>query len=330
MTTRRGLAIGCGGLLGFAWTAVALDAVERAMNWDTRTADVLIGTSAGAELVAALGSGRTPADLLAALGKAPGADPILAAHIAVDPGKFPPLPRLGFPGLGLVGAGLRARSPYSALAGLLPCGRGDADWLRSFGQALADPSGWVSHPATWVVGADTATGTRVAFGANRRGSGIATAGDPTGSAPVDLGDAIAASWAIPGWFPPARIGGKDYVDGGTVSSVSADLLLPLELDEVVVIAPMTSEGGAPATGLNRVERLLRAQMTRGLDREVALLRAAGTRVIRVEPGPEEHAAMGANFMDSARRPATLAAARRGVPARVADALRASTLAGRPA
>lgn len=327
MTTRRGVAIGCGGLLGFAWTAVALDAVERAMDWDLRTADVLIGTSAGAELVATLGSGRTPADLLAALDGTPAADPILAAHVAVDPGKLPPLPKLGFPGLGLVGAGLRARSPYSALAGLLPRGGGDADWLRSFGQALAEPSGWVSHPATWVVGADTATGARVAFGAN---SDLSTAGKSSGADQVDLGDAIAASWAIPGWFPPVRIGGKDYVDGGSVSSVSADLLVPLDLDEVVVLAPMTSEGGAPATGLNRVERLLRAQMTRGLDREVALLRAAGTRVIRVEPGTEELAAMGPNFMDSARRRATLAAARRGVPARVADALRTSRSAGRSA
>ncbi|WP_446224860.1 patatin-like phospholipase family protein [Nocardia sp. IBHARD005] len=323
MTTRRGIAIGCGGLLGFAWTAVALDAVERALNWDTRTADVLIGTSAGAELVAALGSGRTPADLLAALDAAPGADPILAGHVAVDPGKFPPLPRLGFPGLGLVGAGLRARAPYTALAGLLPRGRGDADWLRSFGQALAAPSGWVSHPATWVVGADAATGARVAFGASGARDDIASAGASVvaGAAPVDLGDAIAASWAIPGWFPPVRIDGKDYVDGGSLSSVSADLLVPLELDEVVVIAPMTSEGGAPATGLNRLERLLRTQMTRGLDREVALLRAAGTRVIRVEPGPDELAAMGPNFMDSARRPATIAAARRAMATRVADALR---------
>ncbi|MFE9789913.1 patatin-like phospholipase family protein [Nocardia salmonicida] len=330
MTTRRGLAIGCGGLLGFAWTAVALDAVERAMNWDTRTADVLIGTSAGAELVAALGSGRTPADLLAALDAAPDADPILAAHVAVDPGKMPPLPGLGFPGLGLVGAGLRARSPYTALAGLLPRGGGDADWLRSFGHALADPSGWVRHPATWIVGADAATGTRVAFGAGD--TRIATPGRSVaaGAQAVDLGDAIAASWAIPGWFPPVRIGGKNYVDGGSVSSVSADLLVPLELDEVVVIAPMTSEGGAPATGLDRVERLLRTQMTRGLDREVAVLRAAGTRVIRVEPGPEELAAMGPNFMDSARRPATIAAARRTMATRVAAALRGSGAAGRHA
>ncbi|MFE6920402.1 patatin-like phospholipase family protein [Nocardia sp. NPDC057663] len=314
MTTRRGLAIGCGGLLGFAWTAVALDAVERALDWDVRTADVLIGTSAGAEIVAALGSGRTPGDLLAALDGAPDADPVLAHHVAVDPGAMPPLPALGLPGLGLVGAGVRGGSVYTALAGLLPKGRGDADWLRAFGRALAPRGGWVDHPATWLVAADPRSGQRVAFGSP--------------DAPhVDLGAAIAASWAIPGWFPPVPIAGRDFVDGGAVSSVSADLLAPLYLDEVVVVAPMTSAGGAPATGLSRVERLLRAQMTRGLDREVALLRAAGTRVIRVEPGPTELAVMGPNFMDSTRRPATLAAARRIVPDRVADAIRVSVVEG---
>ncbi|WP_280304793.1 patatin-like phospholipase family protein [Nocardia neocaledoniensis] len=313
-TRRRGLAIGCGGVLGFAWTAVALDAVERALHWDARSADVLIGTSAGAEIVAALGAGRTPGDLLDALDGAPAADPVLAAHVAVDPGATPPLPRLGLPGLGLIGAGVRRGSVYTALSGVLPTGRGDANWLRAYGRALTPRGGWVEHPATWLVAADARTGERVAFGSPR--------------APrVDLGSAIAASWAIPGWFPPVPIDGRAFVDGGAVSSVSADLLVPLDLDEVVIVAPMTSAGGAPATGLSRVERLLRAQMTKGLDAEVAALRAAGTRVIRVEPGPAELAAMGPNFMDATRRPATLAAARRAVPARVAEAIRASVREG---
>src|SRR5689334_17315736 len=95
---RRGLAIGCGGTLGFAWTAVALDAIERELDWDVRTADVLIGTSAGSELVGALGSGLTPADLLAALDGTPDADPVLAGHVHVHPGAAPPVPSLRFPG----------------------------------------------------------------------------------------------------------------------------------------------------------------------------------------------------------------------------------------
>ena len=106
--------------------------------------------------------------------------------------------------------------------------------------------------------------------------------------------------------------------------MSADLLVGQPVDEVVVVAPMTSHGGAPGRGLNRVERLLRSQMTAGLDREVAALEAAGIRVVRVEPGPEELDAMGPNFMDLSRREATLAAARHHVPGRVASAIAAAT------
>ncbi|HEY9394437.1 MAG TPA: patatin-like phospholipase family protein, partial [Nocardioides sp.] len=113
MTPRRALAIGCGGTLGFAWTAVALRALEEALDWDVRTADVLVGTSAGSEIVAALGSGRTPQDLLDALDGAPGADPLLAAHVAAHPGTVPPVPAPALSALGLVRPGLSRRSPYS-------------------------------------------------------------------------------------------------------------------------------------------------------------------------------------------------------------------------
>jgi len=311
MTQRRALAIGCGGTLGFAWTAVALRALEEQLDWDARTADVLVGTSAGAEIVAALGSGRTPQDLLDALDGAEGADPVLAAHVAEHPGSVPPVPALALPALGLVRAGVARRSPYAALAGLLPRGRGDATFLRGYGDALAGHDGWTRHPATWIVAADVATGERVAFGS-------------PGAPPASLGDAVAASWGIPGWFPPVEIAGRRFLDGGSVSSVSADLLAAEPLDEVVVVAPMTSEGGAPARGLSRVERLLRSQMTAGLDREIAALEAAGIRVVRVEPGAGELDAMGPNFMDLSRRDATLAAARKAVPGRVAAAIRVSS------
>jgi NTE family protein len=226
-TPRRGVVFGCGGTLGFAWSAVAAAEVERALGWDLRDAEVLVGTSAGSEMVAALGSGRTPTQVLAALDGEPGAD--------------------------------------------------------------------------------VRTGERVAFGS-------------PGAPRATLGEAIAASWGIPGWFPPVRIDGRRWIDGGAVSTGSADLLAPLQLDEVLVIAPMTTEGGLPARGLDRAERLLRNAMTPVLDREVALLQAQGTRVIRIEPGASELAAMGPNFMDLRRRPATLAAARAALPATIERAL----------
>lgn len=288
---RRGLALGCGGTLGFAWTAVALQTLQRELDWDPRTADVLLGTSAGAEMAALLGSGHAIDDIVAAL-DGDSDDPVLSWLVRQHPGIRPPLPRFGWPATGLTVRALRGEVDATAgVAGLLPRGRGDATWLRELGGRLT-----LTHPDTWLVAADVATGERVAFGA-------------PGAPDAPLGDAIAASWAIPGWFPPVEVAGRAYADGGTVSSVSADLLVPLDLDEVVVVAPMTSAVPAPARGLSRLERVLRRRMTRGLDREVARLRAAGTRVVRVEPGPAELAAMGFNFMDVRRRQATLTAAR---------------------
>lgn len=306
-TPRRGVVFGCGGTLGFAWSAVAAAELERALGWDVRNAEVLVGTSAGSEMVAALGSGRSAVQVLAALDGEPGADPVLAAHLAIHPGMVPPLPVPALPRPRAIAAGVRRGDSLAALSGLAPRGRGDATWLRAFGDALSGPDGWVEHPATWLVAADVSTGKRVAFG---------SAGAPRAT----LGEAIAASWGIPGWFPPVPIGGRSWIDGGAVSTGSADLLAPLQLDEVVVIAPMTTAGGLPARGLDRAERLLRSSMTKVLDREVELLEAQGTRVIRIEPGAAELAAMGPNFMDLRRRPATLAAARAAVPASIEKAL----------
>lgn len=310
----RGLVIGCGGTLGFAWSAVALDELERQLGWDVRTADIIIGTSAGSELAATLGSGRTPADLLAALDGDLDADPVLLRHVTTHPGHVPPLPRPALPRFGAVAAGIRSRAPLAALAGLAPRGRGDATWLRDLGTALADPAtDWVSHPATWLVAADARTGERVAFGSP--------------DAPrARLGDAIAASWGIPGWFPPVSIDGRDYLDGGAVSTASADLVAPLGLDEVYVIAPMATHGGAAARGADRAERFLRSRMTPVLDREVELLRNQGTRVVRIEPGVTELDAMGPNFMDLRRRADTITTALAVLPQTIADALEKEALA----
>lgn len=291
VSPRRGLALGCGGTLGFAWSAVALDLVEQRLGWDARTADVIIGTSAGAELAAFLGAGVPASELHQAVAGRP-TDMRVMRHLLDHPGTLPPLPAVGLPALGLVASTLRRRTDLLAgAAGLLPPGSGDASWLHRLGDALARADGWVEHPATWLVGTDVRSGRRVAFGSPEAPG-------------ATLGEALSATWAIPGWFPAQRVAGRAYADGGVVSPTSADLLLG-KVDEAVVIAPMSTAGGAPARGLSRVERLVRAAMTRRVDREVALLEAGGITVIRLEPGPAELAAMGPNFMDLARRPATV-------------------------
>ncbi|WP_278259201.1 patatin-like phospholipase family protein [Nocardioides convexus] len=304
----RALVIGCGGTLGFAWTAAVLAELER-QGWDPRTADVLIGTSAGAELGRPAGRRRQRSRDRRRLGPARRRAPLLLRS-AGQPAR-PPRP--GLPGLGLTRAALRRRVDLLAgLAGLLPRGSGDPQWLVDLGDSLAGADGWVTHPDTWLVAADARTGERLPFG---------RAGTPR----PDLGHAIAASWAIPGWFPPVEVAGHALLDGGAVSPTSADLLLPEvesgRIDEVVVVPPMSSHGGAPARGAARIERLLRRPMTRRVDREIALLRAAGARVSRIEPTRADLAAMGANFMDAERLSRVRTTAHHQAPALVTRHLR---------
>jgi len=52
VSTRRGLVLGAGGVLGAAWEIGALCALEEVADFDLRTAEVIIGTSAGSAITA--------------------------------------------------------------------------------------------------------------------------------------------------------------------------------------------------------------------------------------------------------------------------------------
>ncbi|MBB3038843.1 patatin-like phospholipase family protein [Hoyosella altamirensis] len=284
---RRGLIIGCGGTLGAAWIVAALTAVRDVLNWDPRDAELLMGTSAGAELVTMLGSGVS-VDELVAMQLGTTRHPALVKHLSAAPGRFPPVPALalGAPSL------LRKANGVTRSAGLLPRGRGNAAWLTKLANRLTDGHNWVPHSATWLVAADAETGTRVAFGSPQ--------------APhASISDALRASWAIPGWFPPVRIGGRSYIDGGAVSTASVDLALNRGLEELVVLAPMASAGRIPARGAHIIERaVLRNAMSARLDQEIALAESQGIRVLRVDASAADLDVMGPNFMDGRRRLAT--------------------------
>ncbi|WP_327728610.1 patatin-like phospholipase family protein [Streptomyces sp. NBC_00487] len=304
----RGLVLGCGGTLGAAWTIGALHSLQRATGWDPREAEVLVGTSAGAEVAAMLGAGLGVAELLAAQLGQRDARPELLRHFASPPRPLPPRPAAfpGSPRLARHALG-RTAPALAGLSGLLPQGRGDARRLATLADALTPPGQWVRHPATWLVATDFDTGRRTVFG-------------HPDTRPAALRDALRASWAVPGWFPPVRVGGRRYADGGILSTASADLLIPSGLDEVYVIAPMSSRSPGPRRGLGRAEALLRRVMTRTLDAECAALRAAGTRVVRIEPAAADLEVLGGNFMDPRRRLTVLETSLRTTRALVREAV----------
>jgi NTE family protein len=299
---RTALVLGAGGVLGAAWMTGALSGL--AMRLDRRLGDVdlIVGTSAGSVLAAALRC-RVPFEEIVAWqrGQATGLLSESMALAAQD-GPLPPLPRWRFGSVPLAWAALLTPHrvpPWVAASAWLPYGRGRHAALRSLVTGLQQRAGADGSPAawaddqTWIAAVDYSTGQRVLFGRD-------------GAPRAPLADAVVASCSIPGWYEPAVIGGRRYVDGGVRSMTSLDALGDTDVHEIYVLAPMAStESDHPLQPHLRMERRLRQVLTHVLVRQARTLAAQGRRVTVLTPGPRDLAAMGINLMDPRRRQAVL-------------------------
>jgi NTE family protein len=285
--------------------------------------DLIVGTSAGSVLAAALRCRASLAEITAwQHGNVTGKLSESAA-LAAQEGPLPPLPYPRPGSLPLAYAALTLQvPPWVGASGWLPHGRGRHTALRSLvgelheryqhdryqhgsGQRRSNQHGagtgtgtaaaaapWVDG-RTWIAAMDYDTGRRVLFG-------------QPGAPPAALTDAVVASCSIPGWYTPAVIGGRRYVDGGIRSATSLGVLRGTGVDEVYVLAPMAStEPDHPLRPDLRIERRFRQLLTRALIRQAKMLRAEGKRVTIMTPGPSDLAVMGANLMDGSRRQAVL-------------------------
>jgi NTE family protein len=301
--TRRALVIGCGGTIGGAWTVAALASLCGEIDLQPTDFDILQGTSAGAEIVTMIGAGVTLEELIA-MQRGEAIDPRLRTHLADTPRGLPPIPAPSLLNPRL----LRSQSGLAAATGIAPVGRGDAGWLQRLADGLTDGR-WPAHPGVRMVAFDVDRGERVVFG---------SAGAPVAS----VGEALRASWAIPGWMPPVHVGGRRYVDGGARSTASVDLIGSEEADVVYVIAPMASAPGHRVPGIGGLieNHLLREPMSRVLADEVATVRARGTGVVTITPSRRDLVGLGANFMNRRHRRAAFEAAMRSAPETVCGAL----------
>jgi NTE family protein len=105
------------------------------------------------------------------------------------------------------------------------------------------------------------------------------------SSGVPLVDAVAASCAVPGVWPPVTIGGRRYMDGGMRALDNADLAAGTR--RIVIVSPFGTNSEIPAP------------MT--LSDAVADLRRGGSQVTVVAPDAASLAAFGANPLDPATR-----------------------------
>jgi NTE family protein len=279
-------------MVGLAYHAGALAGLAHDLGWDPRSADVVVGTSAGSVAGTLLRAGAPAHDLAAAI---VGAEVLDADDLLTEPvpGKvqLPALrlrellrrPNLPSPGLVASWAVRPWRfDPVGLLTSLLPHGRID---LRGSGGDLGAliAAQWPMDPL-WLTAIRRRDLRLVVFGR-----------DDTA---VPLGDAVAASCAIPGFLAPVVVDGEQHIDGGVRSPTNADVLVPWHdrVDLVVVLAPMSGRGLAGAG----VETMVRRHGRRRLDAEERALRAVGLPTVRIEPGPRARAEMGMDLMGTAR------------------------------
>ncbi len=281
--TAVGLVLGAGGMVGGAYHAAALAAIEQVTGWDARTADLIIGTSAGAGVAASLRAGLSPQDHYRRAQDLDVSDEAQALGGSLHEGRLElparTLPRpLGFlrpTAPWLVAPAFLSPGPVrpGLLAGLAPRGTHDTSPLGDRIRSISNGR-WPAQP-TWVVAVRTRDGKRTVFG--RDDVDV-----------PDIGKAVEASSAVPGYFTPVRIGGHDYFDGATFSVTNADLAAPLGFDLVVVVSPMTAASEALDRSPSNALRLL---ASRTLGREIAAIRKRGTEVLVIQPGRDDHELM---------------------------------------
>ena len=296
-----GLVLGAGGVVGQAYQAGVLAALEREIGWDPRLATVIVGTSAGSVTGAALRVGVPATDLAASLYGVPTSrrgGAILRRILPDDTGPLPTptvlsmLRPWSLPSPALLA---RARPPPPRL----PPRRRRHD-ARSRGDNSTSPS--APSGLDDLIGDRWPEGLRIC--AVRRSDGGRVVFGRPGAPPARLAPAVLASCAIPGYFRPVTIGGTDYIDGGVHSVTNADVLRADGLDLVVIISSMSAAHGSA----NGADGLLRRTVHRRMEREVARLEQAGTAVISLEPGAESRRVMGLRAMAEDRAPRVIEAA----------------------
>jgi NTE family protein len=295
-----GLVLGAGGVVGQAYQAGVLAALEREIGWDPRLAKVIVGTSAGSVTGAALRVGVPATDLAASLYGVPTSRRGGAILRRILPTDTEPLPTptvlsilrpWHLPSPALLARVLRrplAFRPEVAAMTLVPNGQLD---ISERARGLDDLIGDRWPEGLRICAVRRSDGARVVFGR-------------PGSPHTRLAPAVLASCAIPGYFKPVTIEGTEYIDGGVHSVTNADVLRDQPLDLVVIISSMSAAHGSA----NGPDGLLRRTVHRRMEREVTRLRRAGTPVLCLEPGTESRRAMGLKAMAEDRAPRVIEAA----------------------
>jgi NTE family protein len=283
------LVLGGGGLVGEAWMSGFLAGAQQAWGVDFREANEFVGTSAGSIVAAHLAKGiapRVPREPVhAALTDVTDRDKLMAgAERAFQElvTALYPITRRATAASETVGALSRA----ALLAGL-PAGTRSMKELRERYEAVLGSS---FDPRLRIVAVDRHTGRRVIFGG------------PAGTPDATLAEAISASCALPGYFAPVQIAGRQYVDGGVWSATNLDVAAVRRGDRILCLTPMNVLTMSRWPAVRAMGRACQLAATL----EAASVRRRGGAVTVISPDARSAPAIGENLMDTGRLEGALA------------------------
>ena len=285
-TPRIGLAIAGGGPIGGMYELGALRALEDAIEGlDLTRMDCYVGVSSGAFLAAGLANRMSAGEMCRIFITGDSDDVRFRPETFLRPAMFEyarraaNLPRLTFEWWrGLLWGPRDARwsDLLNRFGGLVPTGLFDNARIETFLREIFTRRGRsndfrkLDRPL-YVVAVDLDNGEAVRFGGE-------------GWDDVPISQAVQASAALPGLYPPVDVRGRQFVDGALRRTMHASVLLERGIDLLLGVNPLVpfnnngngksrpehalAEGGLPAVLSQTFRTLLQSRMQVGLARYV--------------------------------------------------------------
>lgn len=240
-TSKTALVLGGGGFTGAVYEIGALRALDLlSVNSSVTNFDIFVGTSAGSFVAAMTANGITPEEMMRVLDRqAPTPFPEIAlstllslnlSEIASKAAAFPwRLTKLGWK----LARHVRQVSALDVVLGIaegLPSGLYSGQGIEGYVRRVLTEDGRTDDFRTldrqlFITATDLDTCECVVFGLD-------------GLHDVPISTAVRASTALPMVYEPVRVGDRDLVDGGLISTTNLDLAVEAGARLVVIVNPL--------------------------------------------------------------------------------------------
>jgi NTE family protein len=332
--SKTALVLGGGGFTGAVYEIGALRALDLlSVNRSVTDFDIFVGTSAGSFVASMMANGVTPEEMMRVLDRqvpAPFKDMEqrtllrlnvreLASKAVLFPWQVAKLARDVIAHRGHVSALDVVLGLAEGLPAGLYSGRGIESYVRT---VLEEPSRTNDFrqlaKTLYITATDLDTCERVVFGQD-------------GLSDVPISTAVQASTALPMVYEPVRVGDRELVDGGLISTTNLDLAVEAGAKLVIVVNPLVpyvnERQGDPSRtrvsdmGFPRIGYQAFKLMTYRRLHEIRTMweaRYPGVDFVLIEPEPTDELMFRTSIMDYASRVEIASHGFRSVTAKLAD------------